>query len=360
MRRAATFIAVALLVTTAFGCAHGGPGRLRSGHVLYNQALNTISNEQLLLNLVRLRYRDTPTYLQVSSISSQYTFSGSAGVSADFDRHEGLTDYGGSFGIGYTEKPTISFSPLQGDKFVNQILSPIPLDTVALLFHSGWNVERVFRCAIQGMNALDNAPNASSPTPSTAPEYERFKRATELLRALQVRGQLEFAVGQAGDDRLLLLRVAPEAAGSAEMIELAEMLGLPGGRTEYEMVASVLSGGPGQVGIDMRSLIGVLYFISQAVEVPPQHEAAGLVTVTRRPDGTRFDWSDAIGELLRVRWSEGEPAAAAVKVNYRGTWFYIADDDLESKSTFTLLSQMVALQAGGLPTTAPVLTIPIG
>jgi hypothetical protein len=296
----------------------------------------------------------------VGAISTQYSVSASAGVSADFDRHDGLSDYGGSLGLSYAEKPTISFSPLQGDKFVTQLLSPIAPETVALLFHSGWNVARVFRCAVQGLNGVTHAPNASSPTPSTAPTYRDFKRVAELLRVLQNRGQLEFGVGAGEQEHRLFLRVSPEATSTSEMRQLTDLLGLPGERTEYEMVASVLGGGPGQIGVNMRSLMGVMYFLSQGVQVPEVHEERGLVTVTRNPGGERFDWGDVTGDLLRIRWSKGAPDNAAVRASYRGGWFYIADDDLESKSTFTLLSQLFALQAGGLPASTPVLTLPIG
>jgi hypothetical protein len=51
---------------------------------------------------------------------------------------------------------------------------------------------------------------------------------------------------------------------------------------------------------------------------------------------------------------------AAVRTRYRGSWFYIDDSDLDSKSTFTLLGQLTNLQAGDLPSTAPLLTLPVG
>ena len=63
-----------------------------------------------------------------------------------------------------------------------------------------------------------------------------------------------------------------------------------------------------------------------------------------------------------MRIFEGEQLVGsfAVKIKYRGAWFSIADNDLNSKSTFTMLTQLGALQAGGSPTTSPVLTLPIG
>jgi hypothetical protein len=49
-----------------------------------------------------------------------------------------------------------------------------------------------------------------------------------------------------------------------------------------------------------------------------------------------------------------------VVARHRGHWFYIADDDETSKSTFTLLNQLFALQSGDVEETKPVLTLPVG
>ena len=47
-------------------------------------------------------------------------------------------------------------------------------------------------------------------------------------------------------------------------------------------------------------------------------------------------------------------------VPYRGAWFYIADTDIDSKATFSLLMQLFALSAGETPSNAPILTLPVG
>jgi len=49
-----------------------------------------------------------------------------------------------------------------------------------------------------------------------------------------------------------------------------------------------------------------------------------------------------------------------VAVFYRRSWFYIDDSDLDSKSTFSMLGQVFALQSGDVEKMTPVLTLPIG
>ncbi len=348
--------ATALLWTT--GCNTAGPRGLRTGRVTYNEVVRITNNEQFLLNLVRARYRDTPLALSINSISTQYELRGSAVAGVGLTPDSGLDTYGADFGISFVEKPTISFTPLQGSDFVTQLLTPIPPSTLGLLLHSGWNADRVLRCAVQGMNGIENAPTASSPTPSTAPEFREFKRVAQAFRTLQQRSQLE--LGGGGDSGSLALFLHDEALGTEATKEIAELLGLAENRTSYKIVGGVLGATEDTIVIDTRSLMGVLFFVSQGVEVPPAHEEAGLVTITRNPDGSRFDWGEASGDLLRIRWSKDRPTKAAVRVKYRGVWFFIADDDLNSKSTFVMLNQLSSLLAGKVPTEAPVLTLPLG
>ena len=77
-----------------------------------------------------------------------------------------------SAGMTYKETPTISYAPLRGDQFLKQILSPVPLEAVLILTQSGWSVERVVSICVERVNSLDNASNASGPTPARAPRFE--------------------------------------------------------------------------------------------------------------------------------------------------------------------------------------------
>ena len=100
-----------------------------------------------------------------------------------------------------------------------------------------------------------------------------------------------------------------------------------------------------------------MYFLSQGVEAPEEDERKGRVTVTRTAAGERFDWSRIVGPLLRIRSSEKTPADAYVAVPYRGHWFWVADDDLNSKTTLSLLGMLVSLKSGNQTGASPLLTI---
>ena len=66
-----------------------GPRQLERGHSAYNRAVKSASDEELLLNVVRLRYLDTLAVLATTSVSSQLVMSVTAGVSGGSNTETG-------------------------------------------------------------------------------------------------------------------------------------------------------------------------------------------------------------------------------------------------------------------------------
>jgi len=345
------------------GCATTlGSKTLRPTSADYADAIARAWNEQMLLNLVRLRYRDTPQFLEVSSVLTQYSFEGSVGASAAFGFSGGDNEAGGvSGGIDYSERPTITWLPLQGKEFAERFLSPISAATIVLLSQSGWSVERLMLCCVAQVNGLRNSPSAAGPTPDYVPDFAGYQRLGELMRRLQVAGVADVALREiAGKEEMILSFRPLDAENEARLDELRRTLGLGEGAKEFTLTTMRADREPDEIMITGRSLMGVLFFLSQAVEVPAEHEAAGLVTVTRRPGGEKFDWSEVTGRLIRIHSSASDPGDAAfIKVRHRGYWFYIEDRDLNSKTTFGLVRYLFSLQAtpGGK---TPLLTVSTG
>jgi hypothetical protein len=279
---------------------------------------------------------------------------------------------------------------------------------ISMLAESGWRGDRVLRMTVERMNGLNNAPRASGPTPTRIPDYREFQEAVRLIHKLageellafefgtrieeisepiaadNVEGDmlidaaktgLEFRACDEGrkmvltqEERILMMRVAAAAADSADVNRLRTLLCLDPGRMRYDLVEQADADydplAPGamlsNISIDTRSLMGVMYYLSNAVDVPPEDIVAGPVTETVDEEGNVFDWGDLLDGMFRVYMSKSPPAGAAVSVRHRGNWFYIADDDESSLSTFALLNQLSSLTAGEIQRTAPVLTLPVG
>jgi len=352
-------VVLGLFIVVAVGCTNLGPRAIQGDRVNYNMAVQHTTNEQLLLNLVRLRYRDVPFFLEVSSISSQLSFQATADASATL-RESSTDDLGLGGNIKYLETPTISYAPLQGDEFVQHLLTPVSTDQILLLYHSGWSIGRVLRICVQRMNGIRNAPSASGPTPDRAPVYREFVELTRLLRDLQKRDGIELAYHVVDKQRAAVLRIAPKARDWPETRQLQQMLGLDPARSWYYLSAASSAANPQAIGITTRSMLGMMFYLSHSVAVPTPDEESGKVTVTKDADGRVFDWRDVTRNLFEVKLSPQRPANGAVTARYRGQWFYIDDTDLDSKSTFSLLAQLFALQSGKTPKVGPVLTLPVG
>ena len=66
--------------------------------------------------------------------------------------------------------------------------------------------------------------------------------------------------------------------------------------------------GPDDLYLQTRSVIGILFYLSHAVEVPQADIDKGLVTVTKYEDGQEFDWRWVTGDLLQVHYSDVPPS----------------------------------------------------
>lgn len=337
-----------------------GPSAIRHDRLPYNQVISDTWNEQLLLNLVRLKYRDTPFFLELGSVSTQYNLSTAIEGSADLGAGS-RDDFGVETGASYSERPTVSYAPLRGERFARQLLSPVPSQSLLLLMGSGWRPERVLRTFVQQINRIPNAREASGPTPDLAPDYLEFRELSELMGDLSRRRQIELGYARGSDGNTsVVLHFAPGGGDGGDLARLRSMLGLRADAVHCKFSDGAAGPSSNAVVLVPRSLLGAMFYLSQSVESPEAHRDAGLVTETVTRTGEPFEWQNVTGDLLRIQSSKARPDAAFVRVRYRGFWFFIADRDLTSKSTFGLLGQLFNLQAGQLELPAPVLTLSVG
>ncbi len=321
-----------------------GPYNLRYDSVSYNHALQGSNDAQLMLNIVRLRYRDTPTFMHVGIISSAYDFKRSA--SLDFKFRTG--DNTGKLGFDFSEKPTTTYQPLRGKGFVDELLSPISLHTVLLLEHSGWRIDRLLRCCVQRMNNLRKAVSASGPTPDYVPEYEDFLQLNQIFRELEINDAIDIVIQKKPkEDVEYMIVLDLQKVSNVHLERIWHLLELEPGTDHIKLIPFHGQRRAGnEVMIETRSPLSLLYFLSQSVEVPYWEEDCGRVTVTVDAQGNRFDWDEVLHDIMKVRVGQACPHNAKVSVRYRGMDYYIDESDLPSKSTFSLLSQMLALQTG--------------
>ncbi|HPG24389.1 MAG: hypothetical protein H6748_15720 [Spirochaetaceae bacterium] len=371
-RRLLSVLVIAgLLAILASGCrGRLGPASVRMTRTDYNVAAQETSAQELLLNLVRLRYRDTPYFLQIASLSTN--MKATAGLTGQGSFLTPGADAGLLTGsVAIEESPTVTYTPIVGDRFVSELLEPVEPGILLLLSHAGWSIDRFFRLLVQEANGVANAPTASGPTPDLEPVYTDFLRASELLRVLQSRRQIALIRGAldatgrelatnagASAKSGVLLRLTPDALGTSEHRELASLLGLDPSRTLFELVQGIGAHSPHRINLVLRSVLSAMFYASHGIAVPDEDREAGRVTTTRTTAGEPFDWHRLTGTLLRVETGR-PPIRPYTAVRYRGHLFWIDDADRESKSTFSMLDLVIALKSGDVPTTGPILTLPV-
>lgn len=403
-----------LVCLIASGCTSFGPPALYRNRLHYNEVIKASAEEELLLNIVRLRYTDTPSSLQVSAIAAQFERTQSVGIVPFFtasgaDVNRSFTAVLPQFQASGADRPTFSLTPQDDQEFTRKLFTPMSLDGIVYLAKTTWPIATVFRLYLENLNWVPNAQMASGPTPAQAPPFADFQRGMQALQELQRRGQIVFGT-ESRDEKLggplpaarvtaadliesakngfeyrldeksatwslykkvqqPVLRIDPAAVNSAEMSTLARVFRLKPGLTQYDITSELLNPFPstypaeGVTSIDLetRSLLQALFYVSHGIEVPAEHAAQGFVAVTRDEAGAEFNWQQLTRDLFRVHSvrSQERPPTAVIAVPYRGYWFYIDGADHHTKSTFSLLLELSRLELAGKTGASPLLTLPV-
>jgi hypothetical protein len=397
------------------GCTFGAQ-MLESSVAPYNQAVTRVSEEQLLLNLVRLRYNDNPTRLDVASIAAQYELDASAEARPFFQAPNPAGSVFRTFtrilpdlSASAADRPTISLTPLDDPETIRGLFTPATIDGIIFLAETSYPLSTVFQLFVESMNHVPNAPTASGPPRAVLPDFREFKRAAEILQQLKDLGDLEFVreekITEYGShlsdssvsatalvdaakngfeyqqqpdkswalvkrDRRLILHVRPEAVSRPELTELTSLLHLKPGLSRYEVTvggkenfAGVRSAEEASTSLNIfpRSVIQGSYYLSHGILVPDEHYVCGLAKGPLASDGRPFDWQELFGGLFTVHSvkQHWRPACASVAVKYRDYWYFIDDRDADTKATFSLLLTMTRINLIGTKKGGPVLTLPV-
>jgi hypothetical protein len=115
-----------------------------------------------------------------SSVIASYTIGATASVRGEY-APPGRGDTLGAIGIGANveERPTITFSPLAGEKFARSLMTPLPVSGILYLLQAGFPAENVLRACAISVNGLENAYGGRENARAGDPRF------AELLRALR-------------------------------------------------------------------------------------------------------------------------------------------------------------------------------
>jgi hypothetical protein len=344
---------LAALVLATTGCASIGPKAIPQDRVDYREALSTSWKTQTLSNLVRLRYSDPPIFLDVASIVNSYSLEAGASAGAEFGKD--VNGYSlGAFGT-YSDRPTISYSPITGDKFTKSVMTPLTPESLLSLVQAGYPVDAVFRLCVKAINGISNQSGSYA---LRRPADPVFVPLIEALRRIQTSGTVGLRLEKraAEESAILLVRARGSAELEADRRFIAQTLALKEG-DEYRLVFGLLPRDSGEIAILTRSMLEIMTEIGSGIEVPQKD-----IEENRVPPPPDFGSAPGatLPPLLRVRCSAELPDDAYAAVQYRGQWFWIDDRDMPSKRLFGFLMLLFSLAETGTNPNLPVLTIPTG
>jgi hypothetical protein len=334
-----------LSYVTLCGCSGFGTTRFYQDQLGYSRAVGDAEKSTTLLNAVRLRYGDTPVILQPTQVISGYQLQ--RNVSGGFEVFPAAnpsTFLNGSAAAQLQQSPTFTFQPLSGAQFAQSFVQPLSPAELLPLVMGDLPIDVLFRLSVQSINGLSNTLALTQSSAAGSPDFFLLLRD---LRRLQVAGFLSVRLqyeashvishSKFDPGRVYLSFAAIRDPGLLTVVnETKRLLGMPRAATEVEVVYGV-SAQPGQIAVLTRSMLGVLGHLSLQIDVPPDDVARHLTQPTVGNIGLEQR------PVVIVHSGAVAPADVFTSVQYRQTWFWIAEDDFDSKLAFTVLQILLAL-----------------
>ncbi|MCX5737701.1 MAG: hypothetical protein NTZ61_04260, partial [Proteobacteria bacterium] len=225
--------------------------------------------------------------------------------------------YGLDLGASYSTRPTITYTPVEGDTFVTQVLTEVDSHAFVLLYRSGWPISVLCHVMVERIGKALNRQDD--------PTYPTFEKIVDRLQSAQKADKLRFEI-EGKETTVVWTTDFLDIVSDERVAEEREL--------RYPIHA-----------VQMRSFLDIMYFLGKNTEVPAAQQDQVKLS---QPNG----W-------IRIHATPREPGNALVSVKYNDTWFSISKNDVPSKDTFSLIALLYQMQAGDIPTVQPLLTLPI-
>ncbi|WP_243362688.1 hypothetical protein [Fundidesulfovibrio terrae] len=360
-----------LALIACSGCSLG-PAKLPATRMDYNLAVQRSSNEEMLLNLVRMKYFEQPLFLQVGSIASTFNYNVTGTATGTFpDQRDFLKgvyySYAPSISAQYSDSPTVTYTPFQGQTYAQQFLAEIDLERFVVLYRAGWDIEYLVRILVTRMGRQDFFVDGRAGY-FDADTHRKILELSDIMGRMDDRGELDIVTVSPGKDKPNITLMTMRFKDDVLRKKIEELIGMEIKTTvtahgnhvaklrlvhvkEHEL-ATVAGEDNGitVVPFSLRNCLRAMDILSQGIETPKELVAKKAA----------FDLRSQFSDIMDIRSSRTHPADAYVAVNHGGWWYFIRNEDSRSKEVFQLMLNIFALQSADPPKNAPVLTLPVG
>jgi hypothetical protein len=349
---------LSLLITVAAlsSCTHVGPKTVLVDRVDYGATIADSWKEQTLLNIVKMRYMDLPVFMDVASIVSGYSLQTGVNVGGVVSSKEAIQGNYASIGgqAIYTDRPTITYVPLTGEKFLRGLITPIDPKNIFFMMQAGYAADFLLGLTVESLNGLRNRSMTGGVAREADPE---FIRVLQLLREVQAAGALGMRVEEDKAKRstgVLFFRSDDVSADILEKTaEIRRLLKLPENQQKYTLTYSPVRGAEDELAVNSRSMLQIIGAFASYLDVPETHlkEHRALPAFENVARQERHD-------AVRIHSGAEKPEDAFAAVRYRDNWFWIDDGDLQTKRALTAVVYLFTLADTGTPERLPLVTIP--
>ena len=353
-RESAALCVVAVMLLA--GCAHIGPRTITVDRFDYSTAIADSWKQQTLLNIVKLRYMDLPVFVDVSSIVSGYSLQ--TGVSVGGTGSSEFAVQGDFLSAGaqaiYTDRPTITYSPMTGEKFLRGLITPIDPKNIFFMLQAGYPANFILALTVESLNGVRNRSTAGGTAREADPE---FFRLLELLRDVQAAGAMGMRVEEdkeKGSTAVMFFRRDDVPAEILEKAaEIRRLLRLSPEQQRFVLAYSPVRGGENELAVNSRSMLQIMGAFASYMDVPEEH----LKDHSATPAFEHLASENPQGKV-RIYSGTDKPVNAYAAVRYRDHWFWIDDSDLGTKRALTAIMFFFTLADTGSSEKLPLITIP--
>lgn len=338
------------------GCSSLGPKSIAVDRFDYSTAIADSWKQQTLLNIVKIRYMDLPVFVDVASIVAGYSMQ--TGVSVNGVLSSERAVQGNYLAAGgqaiYTDRPTITYVPMTGEKFLRGLITPIDPKNIFFMLQSGYAADFILALTVESLNGVRNRSMAGGTVREADPE---FIRALQLIREVQAVGGFGMRVEEdkaKGATGVVLFRREDVPADILEKAaEARRLLKMPVEGQRFVLTYGQGRGTENELAVNSRSMLQIMQALASYLDVPEAHlkDHSAIPAFEDTPAENRQ-------QKVRIHSGKDKPAATFAAVHYRDHWFWVDGGDFQTKRAMTAVMFFFTLADTGPSEKLPLITIP--
>jgi len=354
-RLAATMLCLSAAASFA-GCMSLGPKSIPADRFDYSTAVADSWKQQTLLNIVKLRYMDLPVFVEVASIVAGYSMETTGSAGAQF--FSGNTNLGNNLSVGasgkFTDRPTITYVPLTGEKFLRGLMTPIEPRNIFFMLQSGYAADFILSLTVEALNGVRNRSTGGGVVREADPE---FVRVAQLMRELQIAGAVALRIEEEkdkGSTSVLVFRrddMPPEI--TEKSAEIRRLLKLSPDARRFVLTYGPMNASDTELAVHSRSMLQIMGAFASYMDVPDAH-VEDHSAIPGNGNGPTDDQRQGV----RIHSGREKPADAFAAVRYREHWYWIENGDWLSKRALTAIMFFFTISESGSNEQLPLITIP--